>query len=107
MKITFEEVLSRNEWLHSELLNSLTGELIDKTTKDQFYDVKLLVNGIELEPELFNKIMNNIEKFIENQAKSYLKEKLDEAQDKIAKLSQTIDEVSSNIRDEYKLDQYE
>ena len=60
MKITFDETLSRKEWIHRELMESLTDEVISKAANDRFYEVKLLVNGIELEPNFFNDLVNNI-----------------------------------------------
>ena len=57
MKITFEELLSKKEWLHSELLNSLPHEIVSKASEDQFYDVKLVINGVEVEPKMYNDIM--------------------------------------------------
>jgi hypothetical protein len=107
MKITFEEALSRKEWLHTELMNSLTGDLITQASEDRFYDVKLLVNGVELEPELFNKIVNNIEKYIDEQAKSLVREKLEEAENKVRRLSELFDEVAYKIKDEFNLDERE
>ena len=107
MKITFEEALSRKEWLHTELMNSLTGDLITQASEDRFYEVKLLVNGIELEPQLFNKIVNNIEKYIDEQAKSLVREKLEEAENKVRRLSELFDEVSYKIKDEFNLDERE
>jgi len=104
MKITFEEVLSRKEWIHSELLNSLTGDIIDKAKKDGFYEVKLLVNGEELEPALFNQIMINIERFITEKAKSLIREKLEEAENKVSKLYKMVEEASNQIIDEFNLD---
>ena len=107
MKITFEEALSRKEWLHTELMNSLTGDLITQASEDRFYEVKLLVNGIELEPQLFNKIVNNIEKYIDEQAKSLVREKLEEAENKVRRLSELFDEVAYKIKDEFNLDERE
>jgi hypothetical protein len=107
MKITFEEVLSTKEWLHTELMNSLTGDLITKASEDGFYEVKLLVNEVEFEPQLFNKIMNNIEKYIDEQAKSLVREKLEEAENKVRKLSEIFDEAAYRIKDEFNLDESE
>lgn len=107
MKITFEEVLSRKEWLHTELMNSLTGDLITQASEDRFYNVKLLVNGVELEPQLFNKIVNNIEKYIDEQAKSLVIEKLEEAENKVRRLSELFDEVATKIKSEFNLDERE
>jgi hypothetical protein len=105
MKITFEETLSRKEWLHAELMESLTGDVIMKASEDQFYDVKLLVNGVELEPQLFNKIVNNIERYIDEQAKSKVIDKLEETENKLQKLSELFDEVVYKIKDEFSLDE--
>ena len=107
MKITFEEALSRKEWLHTGLMNSLTEDLIIQASEDRFYDVKLLVNGVELEPQLFNKIVNNIEKYIDEQAKSLVREKLEEAENKVRRLSELFDEVAYKIKDEFNLDECE
>ena len=104
MKITFEETLSRKEWLHKELMESLTGDIIIKASKDQFYDVKLLVNGVELEPTFYNKLVNNIEKYIDAEAKSLVRQKLEAAEEKSRKLSELIDAAKNSIIDEFNLD---
>ena len=104
MKITFEETLSRKEWLHKELMESLTGDIITKASEDQFYDVKLLVNGVELEPAFYNKLVNNIEKYIDAEAKGLVRQKLEEAQEKSRKLSELIDAAKNSIIDEFNLD---
>jgi ferritin-like metal-binding protein YciE len=104
MKITFEETLSRKEWLHKELMESLTGDIIAKASEDQFYDVKLLVNGVELEPAFYNKLVNNIEKYIDSEAKSLVRQKLEEAEEKSRKLSELIDAAKNSIIDEFNID---
>lgn len=103
MKITFQEVLGRKEWIHEVLLNSLTGEIIAKAAKDQYYDVKLLVNDIELEPTLFNQIMNNVEKFIDTEVRNLISEKLEIADNKTRRLQELINEAIEKIRDEFEL----
>lgn len=103
MKVTFEDLLSRKEWLHGELLNSLTVDVINQANDDKFYDVKLLVNGIELEPQFFNDIMNNVVKYIEKEAKSLVREQLEVAEQKARKLSELIDEASNQIKGEFDL----
>lgn len=105
MKVTFEETLSRNSWLHKELMNSLTGDVITKAVADQFYDVKLLVNGVELEPTIFNTIMNNMEACIDAEAKSLVLSKLQEAENKIGRLQELIEQASCKIKEEFKLDE--
>ena len=103
MKVTFQEVLSRKTWLQKEMLNSLTGDIITKASEDQFYDVKLLINGIEIEPNIFNDIMNGIEKYVDAEAKELVKIKLEKAEYKIRKLEELISEASDKIREEFDL----
>jgi len=103
MKVTFQEVLSRKTWLQKEMLNSLTGDIITKASEDQFYDVKLVINGVEIEPNIFNDIMNGIEKYIDAEAKEIVKIKLEKAEYKIRKLDELISEASDKIREEFDL----
>jgi len=107
MKITFEEILSAKKWLHKELLESLNGDIITKASEDRFYDVKLLVNGVELEPTFYNKIVTNIEKYIDAEAKKLVCHKLEEAEKKSRKLSELIDVAKNSIIDEFNLDGYD
>lgn len=80
MKITFEEVLSRNEWIHKELMRSLTPELITQAYKDRFYDIKININGINVEPNLFNDIISNIDEYVTAGAQVLYNEKIDAIQ---------------------------
>lgn len=106
MKITFEQVLSESDWLQKEMLISLPFEVIDKASKDQFYDVKLLINDVEVEPKAFNDIMNKIEEYIDREARILVNEKLNEADLKVRKLVDMIETASGNIIDEFNLDKH-
>lgn len=101
MKITFQELLSDKQWLHTELLNSIPLDLVNKASKDMYYDVKLIVNGVELEPELYNKILQNVELYINDQAKQLVIEKLEDAEAKIQKLTQMLETAVENIKEEF------
>lgn len=103
MKITFEEVLSEKEWLHKELMNSLTSDIITKAMEDRFYDVKLMINGEEVEPKLYNDIITNIDKYISEEAKLIVRDKLEEAFIKSNRLNEIINDVSEKIIDEFDL----
>ncbi len=103
MIITFQEILGRKEWLHKELLNSLTYDLMIKAQNDQYYEVKLLVNDVELEPVLFNEIMNNVEKVIDTEARNLISKKMEEANNKSRRLQELINEAIEKIRDEFEL----
>lgn len=103
MKITFDEILANKGGLnlHHELLNSTPSEVIDSAMTDRFYDVKLIINGIEVEPLLFNKLMNSIEKHIDNEAKNLISEKLQEAENKVMRLDNLVREAALRIREEF------
>lgn len=83
MKIKFAEVFSEKDWIHKELMCSLNEEIINKAKEDSFFEVKLLVNGVELEPEWFNYIMSEIEQHIDQRARKIAFEKFSDAQEKI------------------------
>jgi mevalonate kinase len=101
MKITFEEVVSRKEWIHKEILNSVTTDIINKAFEDQFYEVKILINGIELEPKFYNDLITNIDSYVDREAKNMIKEKLEEALNDAMKLNDLIEEASDKIREKF------
>lgn len=103
MKITFKDVLSKQEWLHKELMNSLTGDVIVKASNDRFYEVKLLVNGIELEPTFFNDLVNNIGKYIDAEAEKLAAEKIAKISERQNILLNVIDEAIYKIKDEFNI----
>ena len=104
MKITFEQALSRQEWIHEELLSSLDGDTISKAQEKGAYEVKLLVNGNELEPKFFNDLMNRLELYIKKEAKEMIEEKLFEAEQKGRKLEEMVKLATEQIRDEFNIE---
>ena len=104
MRITFEETLSRKEWIYSELMNSLTGDIITNAREKGFYEVKLLVDGVELEPMLLNKLLTNIEKYIDNEAKAIVNQKFIEAENKINQLTEIFNDAKYKIQNDFGLD---
>jgi len=101
MKITFEEILSKHEWIHRELLNTLDAETIFKAEQEQFYDIKILINGKEFEPKFFNRIMLSMEKHIENAALTLLSEKLSDAEQEAENFLEKIKEMKDNMLDSF------
>lgn len=81
MKLTFEDVINAKDWLTMELAQSLTGDIITDASEKKEYEVKLLVNGVELEPTLFEEVFRDMGKFIELQAENLVRNKLDEIDD--------------------------
>lgn len=101
MKVTFDEILGKSEWLYVELLSSLPEELVTKAINDQFYEVKLLVNGVEVEPDLFNHLMNNVEKSVNEQASSLVRDKIVELEDLYVELRENFDEMIEAVKEKY------
>ena len=97
MKITFEEVLSKSTWLQHELLSSLTPEVFKKVGEDQFWNVKMIINDVEVEPVLFNELMTKLEDFIDGEAKKLVKEKYDAIIDQAQELESLLTTVKENI----------
>ena len=103
MKITFEETSSRKQWIHKELLHSLDFDTINNTKNDAAYDVKLLVNGKELEPKFFNYLVENINKYIDDRAKELINDKLWDAKMKADKVYDVINKINDDIREEFNI----
>jgi Zn-dependent oligopeptidase len=104
MKIKFDEILAnKKDWLHQELLASATNEVIDLAKEKAEYDVKLLINGIEVEPKLLTKIIENLDAYIANRAKNMLLTKLKDAENEVHELVEAISAAKSNIIDKFKL----
>ena len=112
MLITNKEIISsirgeERNWLHECLLGSLTKEAMDSGLQkdgDYFFDVKLLVNEIEVEPKLLHDLISEIYKVIERNAIRIAEEKLRDSLSRADKLSSMIDEACQKIRDEFKLE---
>ncbi len=103
MKLTVEQLLSRDNWLHHELIRSLSFEIIEKAKEDGFYDIKLLVNGVELEPDFYNDLVCNIEKYIDSEAKNLIKNELEKAESESRKLYEIIKAAKDSIIDKFDL----
>lgn len=103
MKITFEETTSRKEWIHVELLRSLTPEIISDARENGCYEVKLMVNDNLLEPKFLNDLIDNIAEYIDKEANKIANDKLSDALDKARKLESIVQEAADNIRSEFNI----
>ena len=105
MKFTFDDLNKQNGWLVDEIMSSLTSECYtEQVMKDEFFDIKLSINGNLIEPVLYNNIMSRIEIIINNQANLLLKNKLEEATNEIDVLKNMVTKLTENISDKYNLD---
>jgi hypothetical protein len=108
MKITFGEALSRKTWLQKELMQSLNDECFNckEAIEKQEWDVKLVVNGVDVEPKWFNSIMTKLEEHIDVEAKILFERHLEDIQGeletKTKKLLDDIQDIHDDLINGYK-----
>lgn len=93
-----------HSWVHDELFQSMPVEVINKANETGEFDIKLVVNGIDIDPKLLNYVLNNIEKIVNDKAKGLVLEKLEDAENEAYKLLETVREARGEIIEKYKLD---
>lgn len=90
-------------WLCEEILHSLTDETIHSENKGEdgyIYDIKLLVNGIAIEPILLTKLLEGIETIVDNEAKALISNRINQSIENFeTKLSEIIEEVKETAND--------
>ena len=71
MKIKFEEIKKRKQWIHRELLRSLDNDTINNARSKGEFDVKIVVNGTELDTlnEVIAESTNSILEEFDNTSK--------------------------------------
>ena len=116
MKITSKELVSGirggvKDYICEEILSSLTSETIHspiETEEDgHIYEVKLLINGIEVEPKLLQRIYAGIEKIVDDEAAIRADNKLKEALHSIDMLHGVIKEAEYKIREQFNIEDQE
>lgn len=107
MKITFDDTINKKDWLHRCLLSSLTDEAIHSGIETRSYEVKLLVNGIELEPKTLDDLLTNVEKYIDSEAKALFEKTYTEPAErlrlKMNKLEDIIKDAKDKIIEEFEI----
>ena len=108
MLISSKELLNgikgeAKNWLCEEILHSLNNETIhsENIGEDGYiYDIKLLVNGIAIEPKLLNKLLEGIESIIDREAKALISNRINESVETFeTKLHNIIEEVKETAND--------
>jgi len=91
------------DWLCEEILHSLTAETIHSENKGEdgnIYDIKLLVNGVAIEPKLLTKLLEGLESIIASEAKALISNRINESVENFeSKLSEIIEEVKETAND--------
>ena len=116
MKITSKDLVSGTrgkvkDWVCEEILSSLTDETIHspvKTDEDgMVYEVKLLINGVEVELKLLQRIYEGIEKIVDDEAAIIADNKLKEALHSIDMLHNIVKEAEYKIREQFNIEDTE
>jgi hypothetical protein len=103
MIITWKSLINENSWLNKCIMDSLTNECIESGREKTQYEVKLLVNDIELEPKVLEDLITNVVKYIEKEAVSLADEKLKDVLVRADKLQEIVNEACYKIRDEFNI----
>jgi uncharacterized protein YlzI (FlbEa/FlbD family) len=103
MILTTKEIVDRDTWLTVEILRSISTEAIEIGRKSGQSEIKLLINGIEHEPQFLIDLFSNIEKYVDREAERLVKQKFEEAERKIQSLDYLVSEAIDKIKTEFKL----
>jgi len=73
MKIPFKDAIGKNDLLHITLMNCLTPEVIDSAREKEEYEVRLVVNGVDLDPTTLNLFQDKAEEWVELLLRNFTK----------------------------------
>lgn len=98
MKILTKE-LGNNTWLKYELLSSIDHKLIEKISINKEFEVKILIDGVEHEPVILQKIFDNITSYIENEGKKIAANKYIEAFEEVERFKEDLTNVVTQFKE--------
>lgn len=101
MIISTQEIIKAGSWIGREILRSIDPKDIIPGTSE--YDIKILINGKEYEPKLLEDMLQNVEKYIDQEAEHVAKEKFEEARMKMFELDEVIQEAIDKIKTKFRL----
>lgn len=104
MKISFQDAIHKNDLLHIALMNCLTPEVIESAREAEEYDVKLVVNGVELDPTTLNLFQDKAEEWIETRGKEIAAEKFHEAAKAAEDFSIMVNDIKNKLIEKYGID---
>jgi len=90
--------------LHIALMGCLTPEIIESAREAEAYDVKLVVNGIELDPTILNLFSEKAEEWVETRAKKMAAEKFHEAAHAASEFARMVNDAKSALIEKYGVD---
>jgi len=109
MILKWQELLNRgrkgnNFWLSKVIMNlPFSSETIDSGKEKQEYEIKLLINGFEHDPNWINKFIESIDEYIDKEAQIKANELYREAMRKGEILNEIIEEATNKIAEEFNI----
>ena len=116
MKIYYKDILSNKEGIHKEILNTSDREIFKTETREDeqgepYWEVSLLVNGVEMEVNYFNSMFKNTESWIEQRAEKMVQEKMQdnlwEVETEFRKISDVFESVKSKLIEDFNIEEDE
>ena len=110
MILKWDKLLSRDEqdknyWLSRVIMNSnIDQKVIDNAMEKREYEVKLLIDGIEHDPDWINDVIQSMNEYINKEAKILANEKYQEAMEKGNKLLNIIEIAKKQICFDFNID---
>lgn len=115
MKLYFDEVLKRLTPLSREIIQTNNNEIFKTPTRldeneNPYWDIKLTINDVEFDPKILESLFTQTEEWIdfkaEEKVKDQLQSKLDDAEQKIRKLTNLLEKSLDNLKEEFDMDDY-
>jgi hypothetical protein len=103
MKLSWTQAVNDKTWITAQVMDVLTGDLIDETRESQEYDIKITINGREFEPTLLVRLFEEQEKFIKTEAQKLVTDKFDDVDRDVELLKDTIREVKYKIQEKFEI----
>lgn len=108
MIIKFEEIIGNdNDWLSSEILNSIPHEVIERCKDKREINVQLVLEGVQCEPKLLGDLLTKMEEHINRQAEYKMKERYEELVEEMQKIFQPLEnatgEALRQIREKFNI----
>ena len=115
MKLYFDEVLKRLTPLCREIMQTNNNEIFKTPTRldeneNPYWDIKLTINDVDFDPKILESFFTQTEEWIdfkaEEKVKDQLQSKLDDAEQKIRKLTNLLEKSLDNLKEEFDIDEY-
>lgn len=97
----------KRDWLYECLLSSLDAEAIKDGQRDGEWEIMLSVNGRLIEPSTLGRLLENVEKHIDEEALILTEKRFGDATERIKELQdqlqETLEEAMEKIRTQFNL----